>query len=174
MIKRHSPSAGGALNTAIPSSVVDDSVWDILERLDDIVQHETKLFPNDTNLTCTLTALATANTFSAWAEIEDNTGGTTLKLSTAFATIAGHITGLVLESVSQDDTIYEVEIAYGSDKGIVTRWRFAGATKFINASHQIEAKGAHIPAGETVYYRMKTATAVADTAVVHFRYFNHS
>lgn len=161
----------GALNTATPDSPTADSIWQRVEHIEEINTHTTNIFPDNTNLTCTLTALATTNTFSSWAEIEDNTGGTTIKLSAKFATYPGHITAMILESVSEDNTIYEAELSYGSSKTIITRWRFAGSTKFLNASHQVRVRGAEIPAAETIYYRMKSATAVADTAVVHFRYY---
>jgi len=129
--------------------------------------HSTKIFPSDTNLTCTLTALATANAWSAWAEITD---GTT-KLTSAFATYAGFLTSMVVESLSEIDTIYMLEIAYGDAKTPITSLRFAGTTKFQNPSHQERYRGVVMPAGEKVYYRMKSATAVADTALVHFRYY---
>jgi len=78
-----------------------------------------------------------------------------------------------MESLSEINTIYMLEIAYGDDKAVVSRMRFAGTTKFQNPSHQERFRGLHCPAGETVFYRLKTATAVADTVIVHFRYHFH-
>ena len=130
-------------------------------------EHETHIFPNNTNLTCTLTAHASANTWSAWTEIADS-GATTL--SSLFATVAGHLSSCVIESVSELDTIYMLEIGYGDSHVIISRSRFAGTTKFQNPSHQERFRGVISPAGETIYYRLKSATAVADTALVHFRY----
>ena len=133
--------------------------------------HETYIFPDDTNLTCTLTAAEAANTWSSWIEIADS--GTTT-LSSKFAAHGGHIVSMIVESVSEIDTIYMVELSYGSSNTIITRWRFAGTTKFQNPSHQVRVRSPHIPAGETIYYRLKSATAVADTALVHFRYYLYS
>ena len=144
-----------------------------LEDIYDALVHVSSIFPSDTNLTCTLTAKDTANTFSDWAEIEDNTGGTTLKLSAQFATLPGHITAVMVETVSQDDTIYEFEIAWGAAKNVVGRFRFAGGTKFQAPNTTARYWAPNIPAGETVYYRMKSATAVADTCTVHFRFHTH-
>ena len=43
-----------------------------LRDTDDATQHVTSIFPSDTNLTCTFTAHANANTWSAWTEIADS------------------------------------------------------------------------------------------------------
>ena len=139
----------------------------------DALFHTSSIFPENTNLICTLTALDTANTYSAWAEIEDNTGGTTLKLSAAFATYPGHITVIQEEELSEIDTIYMLQIAWGAAKNIITTQRFAGGTRFQSPNNVTRVHAPTIPAGETVYYRLKTATAVADTAKVHFRYHVH-
>lgn len=146
------------------------SDWEFYKTSWEEDHHITSVFPSDTNLTCTLTAHANANTWSAWAEIEDS-GAT--KLSACFDTYDGQIGSMVIESVSEVDTIYMLEVSYGSGNTIVSRWRFAGTTKFQNPSHQLRVRSAIVPTGETVYYRLKTATAVADTALVHFRYFLH-
>ena len=146
-----------------------DSQYDFFSEMFSISTHETSIFPDNTNLTCTLTAHENANTWSSWVEIQDS--GTT-KLTSKF-TSDGHISSAVIESLSEIDTIYMLEISYGSSNDIVSRWRFAGSTKFQNPAHQNRVRGIHIPAGQAIYYRMKTATAVADTAMVHFRYFLH-
>jgi hypothetical protein len=132
--------------------------------------HVSCLFPSDTNLTCTLTALNTANTFSDWAEIQDS-GAT--KLSTAFATSVGHISAMLVETISEADTIYILEIAWGADKTVLLRSRFAGGTKFQSPATHTEFNAPWFPAGQLIYYRMKTASAVADTCTVHFRYHVH-
>ena len=133
-------------------------------------EHETFIFPDDTNLTCTLTAHASANTWSTWTEITD---GTTT-MSSLFTTIGGHLSGMIIESLSELDTVYMLEIGYGGDKTILSRSRFAGTDKFQNPSHQERFRGVISPAGGTIYYRLKSATAVANTALVHFRYhFNN-
>ena len=142
------------------------------EKLYLIEHHTTALFPDDTNKTCLLTAHADANTWSAWTEIDIVGDGETL--SSKMASYDGHITSCIVESLSEINTIYMLEIGYGASKVIVSRWRFAGTTKFQNPSHQESFRGIEVPAGETVYYRLKTATAVADTALVHFRYHLHT
>ena len=134
------------------------------------LEHITDIFPADTDLTCTLTALNTANTFSAWAEIEDS-GAT--KLSASFSAESGHITSMLVENISEANTIYMIEIAWGADKNIVTRMRFAGGTKFQAPDMESRFLAPPIPAGELVYYRMKTATAVADSCTVHYRHHAH-
>jgi len=141
---------------------------DILRHLLIVTEHSTIIFPADTDLSCTLTALDTADTFSAWAEVADSAA---TKLTSVFATYPGHISSMIIESVTQDNTIYMLELAYGDDHIPITSMRFAGSNKFQNPSHQERFRGVDIPAGEKVYYRMKSATGVADAALVHFRYF---
>lgn len=155
-------------------SIFNPSLAAMDDNLDIILleaQHTTALFPDNTSLTCTLTAAATADTFSGWTEIADS--GTTT-LSSKFTAEAGHISSIIIENLSQIDTIYILELSYGGDKTIISRSRFAGTTKFQNPSYQERFRGVGSPAGKTVYYRMKSATAVADTALVHFRYHIHS
>jgi len=135
--------------------------------IDDATQHVTSIFPSDTNLTCTLTAHANANTWSAWAEIADS-GAT--KLSASCVTAPLHITALGIETLSEENAIYMIEIAWGAAKNPITSGRFAGATKFQTPTEHLRFWAPHIPAGELIYYRMKTDTAVADTAMVHFRH----
>lgn len=133
--------------------------------------HVTGIFPDDTNLTCTLTTHADQHTWCAWTEIADSA---TTKLSACFDTFDGQIAGMVIESVSDITIIYMLEVAYGDAKTVITRWRFAGETKFLNPAHEVRVRSALIPAGETVYYRLKSEEdASEDTALVHFRYFLH-
>ena len=136
----------------------------------DAVDHVTSIFPADTNLTCTFTAHATANTWSAWVEIADS-GAT--KLSAATATADGHLTSMGIETMSEANTIYMIEIAWGAAKVVNFRGRFAGATKFETPTGHLRFWAPHLPAGQLIYYRMKTATAVADTCTIHFRYHTH-
>lgn len=147
------------------------SQWGFYTVVWQMLHHVTALFPEDTDLTCTLTAAEAAHTWGTWAEIVDNEATT---LSACFDTYPGHIVAMLIESVSETDTIYMLEVSYGSAKIIVTRWRFAGGTKFQSPAHQLRVRSANIPAGETVYYRMKSGTGVADTALVHFRHFLHT
>ena len=141
-----------------------------LTQIDDATQHVTSIFPSDTNLTCTFTAHANANTWSAWTEIQDS-GAT--KFSASFATTPGHISSMLIETISDNAAIYMIEIAWGVAKRLITTMRFAGAGKF-QAAHIQDRFWAHpFPTGELIYYRMKTETAVADTCTVHFRYHTH-
>lgn len=143
----------------------------IINFIHDSIAHTTSIFPANTNLTCTFTAHAGANTWSTWAEIQDS-GAT--KLSAAFATSHGHITALGIETLSEADTIYMIEIAWGAAKNVITRGRFAGATKFESPTEHLRVWAPRLPSGQLLYYRMKTATAVADTVTVHFRYHLHT
>jgi len=136
----------------------------------DAVRHATLIYPGDTNLTCTFTAHANAHTWSAWAEITDS-GATTL--SSVFATTEGHITEMVVETISDNAAIYMIEIAWGAAKSLVTTMRFAGVGKFQSANDIKRFWAPTFPPGQTIYYRMKTETIVADTCTVHFRYHLH-
>ncbi len=138
-----------------------------LREIDDATQHVTSIFPSDTNLTCTFTAHANANTWSAWTEIQDS-GAT--KLSASFATCHGHITSLVIETVSDDTALYMYEISWGAAKTLITSGRFAGVGKFQAAHVQDRFWAPPFPAGELIYYRMKTDTAIADTCTINFRH----
>ena len=145
----------------------------ILADTEVLVEHEnhtTAIFPTATNLTCTLTAHANANTWSGWAEIVDS-GATAL--STAFAGNDGHIAGLLIENTDQIDTRFMIEIAYGDDKTIVSRHRILTEDKKLSTVQSQRCRGALIPTGETIYYRAMCATAAAKTLSVHFRYFLH-
>ncbi len=137
------------------------------ERIDDATQHITSIFPSDTYLICTLTAHANAHVWSGWTEIVDN-GAT--KLSASCAVHPMHLTSALIETISDNAAIYMYEISWGAAKNIITRGRFAGVGKFQQAHIQDRFWAPPISAGELIYYRMKTETAVADTCTVHFRY----
>lgn len=131
------------------------------------LSHISDVFPADTDRTCTFTAAAGANTWSGYVEIVDNLANT---LSAIFAAEHGHITALTVENVSEVNTIYRVEISWGDAHNIVLDLRFAGGTKF-QAPDMVQRFWApDFPAGQTIYYRMKTATGVADTCTVHLRH----
>jgi len=161
----YTPARAGYLDELAAANMPDD-----LDHTHDAVCHVSGIFPANTNLTLTFTANATANAWSAWAEITDSGANT---LSALFAAADGHISSLCIETLSEDDTLYMIEIAYGSAKTIITRGRFAGATKFESPTEHLRFWAPAIPAGETVYYRMKTATSVADTITGHMRYHTH-
>ena len=141
-----------------------------LAHIDDATQHITSIFPDDTDLTCTLIAGTNANTWSLWIEIIDS-GATTL--SSLFADESGHLTSILIETVSDDSAIYMYEISWGADRNVITRGRFAGVGKFQQAHIQDRFWPPPSPAGETIYYRMKTETAIPDDCTVHFRYHLH-
>jgi len=143
----------------------------IANHLDLISSHCTHIFPDDTDLDCVLTAHTDANTWSDWAEIEDNTAETTIKLSEKFAALPGHVAGMITEDADTDSTIYQIEIGYGASKVCISSWRLLSGTNQVTSTGQSTARGAHIPAGETVYYRCKCKTAGSKTLNVHFRYF---
>ena len=136
----------------------------------DALHHSSSIFPDDTDLICTLTAGQAADTWGAWAEIEDSA---TTKFSSVIASNPGHITVIQEEELSDINALYMVEIAYGDAKVPLPKQRFAGSGRFQSPSNLARTYGLEIPAGEKLYYRMKSNTAVADTATVHFRYHLH-
>jgi len=134
-------------------------------------QHESDIFPEDTDESVTFTAGGVANTFGAWAEIAVDVIGTTF--SSKVATKQGHISGILIEDMSLKDKHYLLEIAYGDDKTNVLRHRFiAWDVKKLDAVNFMKIRAAAIPAGETVYYRMKCETALA-TCEISLRYHTH-
>jgi len=135
----------------------------------DAISHVSAIFPSDTNLTCTFTAHADANTWSAWAEIQDS-GAT--KLSD-FCVTPMHLTSIVVETISDDSVLYMFEISWGAAYTPLTSGRFAGVGKFQAAHIQDRFWALSVPAGQLIYYRMKTETAVADTCTIHLRYHCH-
>ena len=141
-----------------------------LRDVDDATQHISSIFPSNTNLTCTFTAHANANTWSAWTEIADSAA---TKLSASFTTAPGHITSILIETISDDAAIYMYEIAWGAAKNPITSGRFAGVGKFQAAHIQDRFWAPQFPAGQLIYYRMKTETAVANTCTIHLRYHAH-
>ena len=141
-----------------------------LRDVDDATQHISSIFPSNTNLTCTFTAHANANTWSAWTEIADSAA---TKLSASFATVPGHITSILIETISDDSAIYMYEIAWGATKNPITSGRFAGVGKFQAAHIQDRFWAPLFPKGQLIYYRMKTETAVADTCTIHLRHHAH-
>ena len=155
-------SGEGVQNPLDPTEILAD-----LATIGDATEHVTSIFPSDTNLICTFTAHANANTWSVWSEVQDS-GAT--KLSDSCAIDPMHITAMGIETLSEADTIYMIEIAWGADKNLITSGRFAGATKFQSPTEHLRFWAPAFPVGELIYYRMKTDTAVADTATIHFRY----
>lgn len=137
--------------------------------LDELIlehSHLTKIFPEDSDETITLTAHATPDTFSAWAEIVDNNSVT---LSSRFAAAGGHISGILAESDSVKDKIFIFEISYGASNIVVATGRLMSGTVQLTLKQQQRMSSVAIPAGETIYYRIKCETGGANITV-SFRY----
>lgn len=147
---------------------MDSTITDLLDQLELEAIHASHIFPEDTDETITFVAGGTANTFGAWAEIVDNNAVT---LSSKFASNIGHITTLAVESANTNAKIYYIEIAYGDAKTVVCVHRFKTNTG-VNRFQLARMRTLKIPAGETVYYRMKCETASAQ-AVVNLKYHFH-
>ena len=150
-------------DTNVDLEIVDANV----DTINEATQHVTSIFPSDTNLTCTFTAHANADTWSAWTEVQDSAA---TKLSDSCGVDPMHITAMGIENLSEADAVYMIEIAWGVDKTLITSGRFAGATKFQTPTEHLRFWAPDVPIGELIYYRMKTDTAVADTTTIHFRY----
>ena len=160
----HNPYDDTALlaNVATLQVGVDD--------IHDAIEHVSAIFPDDTDLTCTFTAAAGANTWSGWAEIVDSAATT---LSSLFVATPGHLSSLTIEEISDTSALYMIEVAYGGARIVTVRARVAGSGKFHSPDTHAKFWAPLIPAGETIYYRMKTDKAVADTCNIHFRYHVH-
>jgi len=142
-----------------------------LERLLLEIQHESPIFPEDTDEVITLTAGGEVDTFSDWAEIAIDGNGTSF--SSKVALVPAHISGILIEDLDTKDKRYLMEIAYGDDKTAVLRHRFvSGETKKLAAIQFMRIRSEEITAGETVYYRMKCETASA-TCEISLRYHPH-
>ena len=140
--------------------------WEI-DQIYHYTHHVSDIFPDDTNKTVTVTAGAVANTFGAWAPVVDNIP---VEFSTVFAAQDGHICAISIEDASIKDERYLLEIAYGDARIVVARSRFLKVNIMVDVNHKTMIRSIHIPAGETVYYRLKGETALA-TAEIHFRYY---
>ncbi len=134
-------------------------------------EHDSDLFPAESDEKITFTAGGVANTFGAWAEIAVDVTGETF--SSIFATQDGHLSGLLVEDLSVKDKTYVLEVAHGATKEKITVHRFlAGNVKFLAAVQVIKIRAPGIPVGETIYYCMKCENAGA-TCEISFRYHFH-
>jgi len=158
----------GVIDLTSEVAVIDALVDKLIEEF----EHDSSIYPADTDEVVTFTAGGTVNTFGAWAEIDVDGDGDTF--SSKVATTAQHLSGILIEDLDTDDKRYLLEIAYGADKTLVLRHRFiSGETKKLAAIQFIRIRAAQIPAGETVYYRMKCETAGA-TCEISLRYHSHA
>lgn len=136
-------------------------------------QHDSDIFPDSTERKVELTAGNPANTWSAWIELVDDTPVTPITFSSKCATKSTHISGLLVEDLSDSDKRYQMEIAYGDAKiGVLTHRFLSGETKKLPAIQFMLVRADHIPAGEKVYYRMKCEEAAA-TCEISLRYHCH-
>lgn len=135
------------------------------------MQHDSILFPEGSDELITLTAGNVADTFGNWGEVAVDVTGETF--SSKVATQGAHLSGLLIEDLSDDDVRYVLEFAYGDPKIRVMTHRFmSGDIKKLAAIQFIRVRAAHIPAASTVYYRMKCETPSA-TCEVSLRYHYH-
>ncbi|MBA7559936.1 hypothetical protein ES708_01554 [subsurface metagenome] len=134
-------------------------------------QHESAIFPEDTDEVVTFAAGSPGDTFGTWAEVAVDDNGATL--SSKLASESGHISAILIEELSVKDKRYLLEIAYGADKVNVLRHRFiAWDVKKLDAVNYMKIRAEAIPAGETVYYHMKCETALA-SCEISLRYHTH-
>jgi len=162
-----------ALLTALWEAIVANTVQLLLDTAVLILEaeHDSDLFPSDSDEVITFTAGGVANTFGAWAEIVVDVTGETF--SSRFAAQPGHISGLLIEDLSVKDKRFVLETAYGDAKVPITVHRFlAGNVKFLAAVQVVRVRAPGMPAGETIYYRMMCENAGA-TCEVSFRYHYH-
>lgn len=154
---------------------VTDFILDIAENLLIEINHDTKIFPEDSDEYIDLTAGGTANIFSDWAELQDNNAVT---FTSKVGADGAHISSVLIEDLDTDDKIYIMELGYGDGTGpgttTVLRHRFmAGNAKKLDAIQQIPIRIDHIPAGSTVYWRMKCETLSA-VCRISIRYHHHN
>lgn len=134
--------------------------------------HHTQIFPETTDLTCTVTAHAVANTWGAWVELTDSGANT---LTTEFASNDGHITAIMVEETESAGETWLAEIAYGDSKVKTAQMRFvSGSVGILPAIQQVRIRSTHIPAGETIYGRLMSTKAGEETIKIHVRYYLHS
>jgi len=153
-----------------------DIIEELQTEVDELIlemSHDSEIFPDSTELVCTFTAGTPANTWGAWVEIVDNTPVTPITFSSKFAAEAGHLSGALIEDISHKDKRYEVCGAYGDAKVCIFDHRFvAGEVKKLAAIQAIRVRAPQIPAGETIYYRMRCEEPLA-TCEISFRYHLH-
>jgi len=141
--------------------------------------HESFIFPEDTDEYCEVSAGAGNNVFDAWAELVDNNAVT---FSSKITERASHISFIIVD-YSLVNLMYIIELSYGDAHTIIGRGRFisrclAGDAKicqdccFGTSIHPIFLRPKLIPAGETVYFRIKCETSMS-ACRFHIRYHFH-
>lgn len=160
------------INHLLGNKEDDNEAATLFGRLADVYlndHHETRIFPEASNLDVVFTSGGAADTWGAWAEIVDSAATT----FTSRLTLDGHIVGIGPEECSVIDQVYMLEIAYGATHTVIARLRVeSGAQIKLPAVGQRRIRSLHIPAGETIYYRMMDETG-GGTMNVSIRYFLH-
>lgn len=139
-----------------------EDLVDQLDRLIVRIENPDYLYPESVNSTVTFTCGNGIDTFGAWAEIVDS-GATTL--SSKFAITGRFIESIMTHTYSKANELYVIEISYGASKTVTGRVKVRS-----DWTYRVNLNSGLIPAGETVYYRMKGETALA-TLLADFRYY---
>jgi len=126
------------------------------------LENETFLFPAVSNVTVTFSAGGVANVFGAWVEIADNLGVT---FSSVFAAQSGYICEVMCYTFSIANEVWIIELSYGATNITLGRQRVRSDWTYL-----LPLLCRPVPAGEVVYYRAMSQTALA-TCLVNFRYF---
>ena len=137
--------------------------------LHDEASHVSRLFPEDTDETVTVTA-GGANTFGAWAELVDNNA---VKLSSKYNSMDMHISQIAVTSTDTNDKRWILEVSYGAAKVVHARLAFGSGTKHIATEQMARFRAPEIPVDELIYARLKCETAGA-IATLSLRYHSHS
>ena len=82
------------------------------------MEHDSEIFPDSTARIVEFTAGTPINTWSAWVEVEDDTPVTPITFSSK---VIGetHLSGILIEDLSDKDKRYELEIVWGVMIGLV-------------------------------------------------------
>lgn len=126
-------------------------------------ENENFLFPGTTSYNITLTAPATANTWSAWTEVVASNAET---LSSKFAASPGYLSQVTLYAYNFADELVMVEFAYDDD-GTDVVGRVMARSDF---TWVLQIDSEPIPLGATIYYRMMSSH-INETIKANFKYF---
>lgn len=125
-------------------------------------ENEEYVYPDGVGATVSFTAGGGIDTFGAWVEIVDN-GAVTL--SSKFAANSGYVVELMTRTYSVPNEIFIIELSYGATNIILGRAKVRSDWTYVMTLLSVR-----VPAGETIYYRMKAQTAGA-TLIADFRYY---
>jgi len=126
-------------------------------------ENENYLFPETTAYNITLTAPATADTWSAWTEVVASNAET---LSSKFAADTGYLSQVTFYGYNFPDELIIVELAYDDD-GTDVVGRVMARSDF---TWVLELNSEPIPAGSTVYYRMMSSH-INESIKANFKYY---